>query len=638
MIRAKSRSRLLLATGLLFAFAMTAFFLPLRLHFWGGYDEVNSLADKWAVIWSDAQDTKAGRPLLGMQSFIASVLTPNRIEGVLYVAIGLCFVNALLLMGIIRRLLPGGVLIGMAAAVLFVVNRSEPLIFFVAWATNFYWMALFWFLLALYLLLVSHNRKSRWLLALSCVSLGAALLTNEGLFLLTLLGPLLLYFQRDARSRLLVWTSAWFGTVVLFAVRFATYFLGGVSYQGKILATANLQDILVHAGHLLLGAGSYFSVPISLPEHWGFWLLGFGLAAAAICSVQDLAGPIRPGICLAGMATAALANILAIAPFAPLTTEWRTQYFAGAAQAVFVAFGIALLASVIWQRFGRLAAVVLSTLVAANAAAQAWSSQESTKSTIRFEKTVHVFKQIHAIAPNLPNDTLLLFYLEDGTDTPLGVNYHVVNMSQLVLGVPALQVNFSDPHGVTARFGKDDIEVRLWDQRVLHYHYDQVVAFRLSRDGTVALLGDLPESSQSGPVRGHAPFARLAGGSVGELRFLRYLSSSERAVDVFDTETGIMFGRNWGELVDVGGQVGRWADNDAELIVNPAGRDRVRASVRDRPQRHGPPACLGACCVGRIRRSPGERAVAGRTPAGAIGGGARARSSYAAAVAHSGGR
>ncbi len=216
---------------------------------------------------------------------------------------------------------------------------------------------------------------------------------------------------------------------------------------------------------------------------------------------------------------------------------------------------------------------MLSALIAANAAAQAWSSQESTRSTVRFEKTVHVFKQIHAIAPNLPDDTLLLFFLEEGSGRPLGVNYHVVNMSQLVLGVPALQMNFSDPHGVAARLGKDDIEV--WYQRLLHYRYDQVVAFRLSRDGTVALLDDLPESSSSGPVKGYAPFARLAPGPIGELRFLRYLSSSEKAVDVFDTETGIMFGRNWGELVDVGGQVGRWADNDAELIVNPAGRDRL---------------------------------------------------------------
>ncbi len=194
----ESRSRLLLAAALLFAFAVTAFFLPLRLHFWGGFDEFISLIDKGAVIWSDAVDTKMGRPLIGMQSFIASLLAPDRIEGVLYVAVGLCFLNALLLMGIIRRLLPGGVLIGMAAAVFFVVNRSEPLIFFVAWATNVYWMALFWFLLALYLLLVSHVRKSRWLLAVSCVSLGAALLTSEGLFPLALVGPLLLYFQRDS--------------------------------------------------------------------------------------------------------------------------------------------------------------------------------------------------------------------------------------------------------------------------------------------------------------------------------------------------------------------------------------------------------------------------------------------------------
>ena len=70
-------------------------------------------------------------------------------------------------------------MIAMAAAVLLVVNRAEPLLFFVAWATDFYWMALLWFLLALYLLLVSYRRDQRWLLATSCASLGAALLTSE---------------------------------------------------------------------------------------------------------------------------------------------------------------------------------------------------------------------------------------------------------------------------------------------------------------------------------------------------------------------------------------------------------------------------------------------------------------------------
>jgi hypothetical protein len=581
------RLRLLLAAALLLAFVVAAFFFPLRLHFWGGYDEVASLRHDWVAIWSDKLDTFLGRPLLGMPTFIAAHLTPDRIEGVLYVALGLCFLNALLLLSIIGRLLPGGVLIGMAAAVLFVVNRSEPLLFFVAWATNFYWMALVWFLLSLYLLLVSHARGSRWLLAASCASLGAALLTSEGLFPLTLIGPLLLRFQSREPRELMIWTSAWLGTAALLAARFSVHFLGGTTYQGGIFSSAHYHysDVLLHMGRLMLAVGSYFRVPPSIPEHWGLWLLAIALAAAAAGSVQDLALRIRPGTCIAGMATAAVAGILAVAPFAPLMAGLRTQYFAGAAQAVFVAFAVALLVSLMPQRFARAAAVSLVALIAANAAAEAWLSQESRKTNVRFEKTVHVFRQIHAIAPNLPNDTLLLFFLDDPADTPLGVNYHVASMSEIVLGVTAMQVNVPDSHGVTATLGASDVDVEFQRGSSVHYRYEQVVAFRLSEDGTLELLDELP-GNPSAAVTGYQPLARLRPGPIDEPRFMRYPAWSEKAVDVFDVESGIIFGRNWQRQFDADGQVARWADNDAELIVNPAGAGsrKLRFQIEPGPE------------------------------------------------------
>jgi hypothetical protein len=562
------------STALLFLFVVAAFYLPMRLHFWGGYDDFASLQDNWAVVWSDDLDRLFGRPLIGLQVLVAGILTPDRIEGVLYVASGLCFLNALLLMGIIRRLLPGGTLLALGAAILFVVNRSEPLIFFAGWATNFYWMALFWFMLGLYLLLISYGCGWRWLLVASCSSLGAALLTNEGLLPLALIGPLLLYLLDDDRPRLTVWTFAWLGTAVLFGIRFAAHLLDAGAYQEKFLKSVKVQDTLAHAGRLLRGAGSYLDAPGSLPGHWGYWLLAVGLAVAAAALVRDSARRVHPSAWLVGTAVAAAANILAVAPFTLFGTVDRAQYFAVPAQAAFVACGLGLLVSIMPFRVGRIAATAVLGLLVANAGALAWRSQEAAGASIRFDKTVHVFEQVHAISPSLPTDTLLLFVLEEGAATPLGVGYHVFLLSRLVLGVTALQVNSADRWNVP-RLGPDGVDI---PGLKLHYRYDQVVAFRLSADGTVALLAALPESLVPIPglAAAYAPLARLRAGPIDQLRFLRYVSWSDPALDIFDTNSGVMLGANWGPLVDVQGHVGRWADNDAELIVNPASYDRVR--------------------------------------------------------------
>src|SRR6202008_4644484 len=140
-----------------------------------------------------------------------------------YVAVAMCFANALLLAAIIRKLLPGATLVAVCAALLFVVNRSEPMLFLLTWVTNFYWPALLWFQLAVYLHMVSYGCASRWLLVGSCVSLGAALLTSEAMFPLALLVPPIIWLQRGPRARLLIWSAAWIGTVAVPALRFVVY-------------------------------------------------------------------------------------------------------------------------------------------------------------------------------------------------------------------------------------------------------------------------------------------------------------------------------------------------------------------------------------------------------------------------------
>src|SRR5438309_2110650 len=83
-------------------------------------------------------------PLLALVSVVARSLTPDRIEGFLWTATALCWLNALLLFALIRRLVPGEPVLALLAAALLIVNRSDSSRFFVLWTTNCYWTALFW--------------------------------------------------------------------------------------------------------------------------------------------------------------------------------------------------------------------------------------------------------------------------------------------------------------------------------------------------------------------------------------------------------------------------------------------------------------------------------------------------------------
>src|SRR5262245_44764622 len=139
--------------ALLGALTWVTFLVPMRRHFWGGFDEGASLADDMRV-WSSGWDAKIGRPLLGLAPVLSLALTPDRIEGFLWLAAALCLANGLLVGAIIRRVMPGGTLVAAAAAALFIANRAEPLRFFPLWATIYYWLALFWLLLAFWLVLL----------------------------------------------------------------------------------------------------------------------------------------------------------------------------------------------------------------------------------------------------------------------------------------------------------------------------------------------------------------------------------------------------------------------------------------------------------------------------------------------------
>ncbi len=584
--------------ALLLGVTLVSFALPLTKHFWSGYDEHANFAEGNARLWSRPWDLAGSRPLLGVPSFVGTRLTPDRIEGLLAVGAGLCFLNALLLYAILARVFPRHGSLAAAAAVLLVVNRADPTRLFVLWTANFYWSALFWLLLAVWLLVRSWERDAPWLLAGACAALAAALLTSEGVGPLALLGPVLLVLVHRDWRRLLVWAGAWLGTITLLAARFVQYLAlkGSDAYQLRQSSGALRQPavLLQNFGTQLRPALNYFDLPHGLRTYWVYGLLALALAAAMIW-LRRTPAEAQPRLrgYLAGAALAALAVVLGVLPFLHLSWAVRTQFFAGVGQAVLLAFGLALLGRLVARRFADLVLAGGTAVLAASATAGALYSQDTTDATVCFEKTVHVFRQVHAVAPNLARDSLVLFLLDTPSPSPLGPNYALNFLAGDVLGCDAFQANYDDLLGERATFTADGVFI---EGQKKSYRYEQVVAFRLSLDGSVALLRELPKTlvGEHPQAARYRPLARMRPGPVGELRYLRYPPWVKGPRDVLDEADGMVLGRGWDAVEDPHGTPFRWAATDAEVVVNPMGSARRVIRLEVEP---GLEVGAGACTL-----------------------------------------
>ncbi len=229
--------RTILVAALLGGLTLVNFYSPLQLHFWEGADEFLNFQNRSPSRWMHEWDVGMNRPFTVLPCVIGQTLTPGRVDGFLWLSVALCWVNGLLLFAIVRELLPKAHILPVAAAVLLVIDRSDPTRFFVMWIGNYYWMALAFLLAGSWLFLRSYRLGSRSLLALSCASLGGALLINEASYPLAVLVPVLAWFKREYRHRLAVWTYAWAGMLIVFATRFLLFMnqRGADAYQASQL-------------------------------------------------------------------------------------------------------------------------------------------------------------------------------------------------------------------------------------------------------------------------------------------------------------------------------------------------------------------------------------------------------------------
>jgi hypothetical protein len=605
--QASSRTRMLVRPAiavLLLMLTLVAFYLPLRINFWGGVDEFTCFQPRDSNVWSDTWDRGLGRPLVGMPAWIAKHLMPGRIEGFLWLAVFLCFGNAWLLFLLLGRLMPRATAIPTLAAILLIVHRADPLRFFIMWASNHYETVIFLLLLASWLFVLSYERQNRILLVLACVALSGALLSNESAYPSAALIPVLGLAVRREWKRYSVWAFAWYGTITLLATRLALFLLisRDASYQSGFLKELirHPRALLLSLSDKLLPALIYFHRSASWRGYGSFVCAAFALAAVSVLAARrSLAGE---RITLRVIALTAVAILCGVLPFLPVNTALRTHFLVAPAEATMLALVIVLVARAFPARLGGIAAAVAAGLLAANATVAAIQTQQRHPSSVRFEHTVQLFRQIHGISPSFVPNTLLVFVLEDPDRSPLGFNYGIDPLARMILGVDANQANYHDPFHSVPRFTENRVVAT--DGRYEQvFRYEQVVAFRVKQDGSAVLLRQLPPELLPEPKVGSAynPLARMRGGAFSELAYFRYPYWTLPPGDVVTPEDGLMLGDGWGPLIAEGRDAYRVAIDGAELVVNSQGANPRDLTLELEPR----PGSQSDGCEIEVRDSSG---------------------------------
>src|SRR5262249_9691443 len=184
--------------------------------------------------------------------------------------------------------------------------------------------------------------------------------------------------------------------------------------------------------------------------------------------------------------------------------------------------------------------------------------------------------QVHAVSPRYARDTLVLFLVDTPEASPFGSDLSLECVGCYVLdalwtlqaplaGTAQGPVSFT-PRGVLARSRLPRGE--------RFFGYDEVVVYRLSRQGEVTLLRELPECllpSGCGAA-GYGPVARLRPGPRTAVQVFGRPRWMPAPHDVLDCREGVLLGANWSGLEFHDGRLSRWARDGAEVLVNPAGR------------------------------------------------------------------
>jgi hypothetical protein len=504
------------------------FYLPMRSQFWMGGDEIHVLQDGiegWSAI--HRYDSTNNRPFTPLASILAAQLA-DTIDGYLWVALASRYLTAIFIFGLVR-LLVGEDRLALVAAVLFVVNPSEPTRFLAVYMQG-YNTTVVATLASLSLFVYSHSRVNRVLLLISCVLLGMALSIVEAVFLLSILWPLIVFWRGARSPHTHAWVSGWAATVFLFAARTVHFQLtSSLSYQQSLIPTSfHIDRIATNFLQQLLPTLSFVRVNAASVEHWLVGGLLFLLCLGGIALLDGAKSGSRKRLIVvaAGSLAAIILSVLLFVPISGILGSIRTQFLAAPAQAVLWAMLIGLVCTRLAPDMRRLAVAAATGLLVLNTTAGAieGSAHRSINSSVTFDKTTAIVHQTLELVPAVKPNTRLVFVYSPNIDTPLGWDYYVHDLARYILGVDGLQIGYIDSLGIGNKFSRTGA-TGIHGPDLSHlFRYDQFVAFEIDAVGTVRLLQALPQSLlPAGPNEAYLynPQARIIPGKPHYPRFFR---------------------------------------------------------------------------------------------------------------------
>jgi hypothetical protein len=451
----------------LFLFCWLAYGLPMRRYFWIGMDEASFFTDQ--AFWLPFYDQIASRPLAGMEFFLAfRVLTPNNLEGLLWMTFIQHFLTAVLLYRIMCILLPRLSVLALVAAVLYIVNPAEPSRYLIFMSP--YYGAVFSLMLAFFLMLISYKHQARWLLAAACVSLGASLLHYEaGYFPALLAFPLMFFLGR--RAHFWSWSYAWLGTLGLMALRFIQFYQASDStYQSGYVATAVSRgnSITTVFNNLLIQVKpvlNYFLTADALPQYGVYGLIVFALIVIPLWwLVKRSSSDLPRRVYVIGIIFTLIAIVLSVAAWLPLPSlplrNWqenptfRIHHYSSVAHGVFWALMLGFIGSWLAPHLRRIWIIGATGLMVVLAVAAGFQQQDRKvlfNPGATLEKTASIFQQVHQLMPVPPENGVIFFALEDEQLSPMGWGFSVYDSSCALFGIPAYQGSYSAETGWQAR-------------------------------------------------------------------------------------------------------------------------------------------------------------------------------------------
>jgi hypothetical protein len=481
-----------------------AFYKPMTMHFWIGYDEPVLLSIN--TMWFDTYEKCCARPLAGLEAFLGNILMPGEIESLPIATAVARWLLAVAIFLFVKTLVPEAKLFAVAAGALMVVNPTETLRFSPGLSLP-YGGALAFFFAASFAYVLSYRTASKGLLLLSCLLLGVAFLHYETILPISVLVPPLVWFLLPQGQRRL-WPIAWYLTVAAAAARFLLLFLislavRGPMYQSGYARRFTLPALLENFPLLLkpilkfvspLYSGAMISLP---PIAIGAGTLVAFLVLGKLFPLRAELVAYRRKIALVG--TAALVGVLfAILPEVSVVTllreipnfdgglTSRLEFSPGPFQAILWAAVIAWATSFLprpeWFFATGIAVVVALSCL------DSWQLQAENGPINRhldFQTESNIFRAAAATITQSPPDSVIFFAIPDDQPSALGFGYHPFHMSCLLFGRPAYAGHYSPDLGLRWRMTAFPSPLDRPDNYFLLPETKNIVLFSVSRDGSV---------------------------------------------------------------------------------------------------------------------------------------------------------